>query len=55
MHDLFRYFYSGATFAITEMDGVRVIGQEASDFIQKVPGMLLHCTTSYLLVGLPFS
>lgn len=34
-----RYFYSGATFAVTELDGVRVIGQEVSDFIQKVPGM----------------
>lgn len=33
-----RYFYSGATFAVTEVDGVRVIGQEVSDFIQKVPG-----------------
>ncbi|KAF8556045.1 vacuolar assembling sorting protein VPS16 [Imleria badia] len=35
--DTLRYFYSGATFAVTELDGVRVIGQEVSDFIQKVP------------------
>lgn len=34
-----RYFYSGTTFAVTELDGVRVVGQEVSDFIQKVPGM----------------
>ena len=34
-----RYFYSGATFAVTELDGVRVIGKEVCDFIQKVPGM----------------
>ncbi|KAF8439094.1 vacuolar assembling sorting protein VPS16 [Boletus edulis BED1] len=35
--DTLRYFYSGAMFSITELDGVRVIGQEVSDFIQKVP------------------
>ena len=32
-----RYFYSGATFVVTELDGIRVIGQEVADFIQKVP------------------
>jgi hypothetical protein len=37
-----RYFYIGATFAVTEIDGVRVIGQEVCDFIQKVPGMKSH-------------
>ncbi|KAG9314973.1 vacuolar assembling sorting protein VPS16 [Chiua virens] len=35
--DTLRYFYIGAMFAVTELDGVRVIGQEVSDFIQKVP------------------
>ena len=34
----FRYFYSGSTFAITESDGVRVIGPDTCEFIQKVPG-----------------
>ncbi|KAF9219507.1 vacuolar assembling sorting protein VPS16 [Gyrodon lividus] len=35
--DTLSYFYVGATFAVTEIDGVRVIGQEVCDFIQKVP------------------
>ena len=44
-----RYFYAGPTFAITEVDGVRVIAADACDFIQKVPGdkssfqTWLHC------------
>lgn len=33
-----RYFYSGPIFAVTELDGVRVIGPDVCDFIQKVPG-----------------
>ncbi|KAF9530298.1 vacuolar assembling/sorting protein VPS16 [Crepidotus variabilis] len=39
--DILQYFYSGPTFAITELDGVRVIGQEVCDFIQKVPASTL--------------
>ncbi|KIJ59378.1 hypothetical protein HYDPIDRAFT_118596 [Hydnomerulius pinastri MD-312] len=35
--DSLRYFYFGATFAVTEIDGVRVMGQEVCDIIQKVP------------------
>ena len=34
----YRYFYSGSTFAITELDGVRIIGPDVCDFVQKVPG-----------------
>jgi hypothetical protein len=33
-----RYFYAGPTFAVTEIDGVRVIGADTCDFIRKVPG-----------------
>jgi len=33
-----RYFYSGSTIVITELDGVRIIGPDACDFVQKVPG-----------------
>lgn len=36
-----RYFYSGPTFAVTEVDGVRVLSPEVCDFIQKVPGELV--------------
>jgi len=32
-----RYFYSGATFALTEMDGVRIFSNDVCDFVQKVP------------------
>jgi hypothetical protein len=39
---LLRHVYAGATAAITEMDGVRVIGQETSNFIQKVPGTWIN-------------
>ena len=35
-----RYFYAGPTCAVTELDGVRVIGGDTCDFIQKVPGDL---------------
>ncbi|KZT04540.1 vacuolar protein sorting-associated protein 16 [Laetiporus sulphureus 93-53] len=35
--DTLQYFYSGPTFAITETDGVRVVGPDSCDFIQKVP------------------
>ncbi|THH19130.1 hypothetical protein EW146_g1994 [Bondarzewia mesenterica] len=35
--DTLQYMYFGPTFAITEIDGVRVIGPEVCDFIQKVP------------------
>lgn len=33
-----RYSYAGTTFAITEIDGVRVISSDVCDLIQKVPG-----------------
>jgi hypothetical protein len=32
-----RYYYAGPTFAVTEVDGVRVIAADACDLIQKVP------------------
>ncbi|KAI0077381.1 vacuolar assembling/sorting protein VPS16 [Panus rudis PR-1116 ss-1] len=35
--DTLQYFYTGPTFAITEVDGVRVLGPDTCDFIQKVP------------------
>ncbi|KAI0319241.1 vacuolar assembling/sorting protein VPS16 [Amylostereum chailletii] len=35
--DTLSYFYTGPTFAITEVDGVRVHGPDSCDFIQKVP------------------
>ncbi|KAI0732710.1 vacuolar protein sorting-associated protein 16 [Fomitopsis betulina] len=35
--DTLQYFYSGPTFAITEVDGIRLIGPDSCDFIQKVP------------------
>lgn len=34
-----RYHYAGSTFAVTEMDGVRVISSDVCDLVQKVPGM----------------
>jgi len=37
-----RYYYSGTTFAVTEPDGVRIIGSDTCDFIQKVPGICLY-------------
>lgn len=33
-----RYFYSGPTFAVTESDGIRLVGPDSCDFVQKVPG-----------------
>lgn len=33
-----RYFYSGPTFAVTEVDGVRILSPDVCEFIQKVPG-----------------
>ncbi|EPQ52133.1 vacuolar assembling/sorting protein VPS16 [Gloeophyllum trabeum ATCC 11539] len=35
--DTLQFFYSGPTFAVTEVDGVRVVGPDVCDFIQKVP------------------
>lgn len=35
----YSYIYYGQTFAITEMDGVRILGQDSCDLIQKVPGV----------------
>lgn len=46
---LSRYFYIGSTFAITEMDGVRLIGQEVCDLIQKVPGAL-KCSFCFIAI-----
>ena len=37
-NQVYRYYYTGATFAVTEPDGVRIIGSDTCDFIQKVPG-----------------
>ncbi|KAL6303033.1 vacuolar protein sorting-associated protein 16 [Sparassis latifolia] len=35
--DTLQYFYTGPTFVITEADGIRVIGPDSCDFLQKVP------------------
>ncbi|KAI0792484.1 vacuolar protein sorting-associated protein 16 [Abortiporus biennis] len=35
--DTLQYFYAGPTFAVTETDGIRVVGPETCEFIQKVP------------------
>ncbi|KAI0701369.1 vacuolar protein sorting-associated protein 16 [Cytidiella melzeri] len=35
--DTLQYFYPGPTFAVTESDGVRLVGPDACEFIQKVP------------------
>ncbi|KAM5537634.1 hypothetical protein V8D89_008712 [Ganoderma adspersum] len=35
--DTLQYFYPGSTFATTEPDGIRVIGPDTCDFVQKVP------------------
>ena len=37
-HPIIRFLYFGSTFAITEIDGVRIIGPDVCDLIQKVPG-----------------
>ncbi|KIM47049.1 hypothetical protein M413DRAFT_440594 [Hebeloma cylindrosporum] len=39
--DTLHYTYSGSTFAITEIDGVRVLGEDVCDLIQKVPASTL--------------
>ncbi|EIN08291.1 vacuolar assembling/sorting protein VPS16 [Punctularia strigosozonata HHB-11173 SS5] len=39
--DTLRYYYSGPTFAITEPDGVRIIGPDSCDFVEKVPSSTL--------------
>ncbi|KAF9652633.1 vacuolar assembling/sorting protein VPS16 [Thelephora ganbajun] len=39
--DTLQYFYSGSTIVVTELDGVRVIGPDVCDFIQKVPASTL--------------
>jgi hypothetical protein len=39
--DVLRYYYGGSLFAITEQDGVKIIGPDACDFIEKVPGRQL--------------
>ena len=38
-YSFYSYIYYGQTFVITEMDGVRVLGQDSCDLIQKVPGV----------------
>ncbi|KAH9899211.1 vacuolar protein sorting-associated protein 16 [Cubamyces lactineus] len=35
--DTLQYFYSGSTFTVTEPDGIRIIGPDTCDFLQKVP------------------
>ncbi|KAI0828653.1 vacuolar protein sorting-associated protein 16 [Trametes gibbosa] len=35
--DTLQYFYSGSMFAVTEPDGIRIIGPDTCDFVQKVP------------------
>ncbi|KAI0346441.1 vacuolar protein sorting-associated protein 16 [Trametopsis cervina] len=35
--DTLQYFYTGPTFAVTEPDGIRVMGPDTCEFIQKVP------------------
>ncbi|CDZ97788.1 Vacuolar assembly/sorting protein VPS16 [Phaffia rhodozyma] len=37
-----KYVYSGPVHLVTEIDGLRVISPESSDFIQKVPPPILH-------------
>ncbi|KAI6095558.1 vacuolar assembling sorting protein VPS16 [Pisolithus croceorrhizus] len=39
--DTLRYLYFGAVAAVTEVDGVRVIGRDVCDLIQKVPASTL--------------
>ncbi|KAF8800582.1 vacuolar assembling/sorting protein VPS16 [Phlegmacium glaucopus] len=39
--DTLHYFYHGQTFAITEMDSVRILGHDSCDLIQKVPASTL--------------
>lgn len=37
---LFRFFYADPIRLVTELDGTRIIGAEASEFLQIVPGAL---------------
>ncbi|KAF9445538.1 vacuolar protein sorting-associated protein 16 [Macrolepiota fuliginosa MF-IS2] len=39
--DTLQYFYTGSLFAVTETDGVRVMGPEVCDLLQKVPASTL--------------
>jgi vacuolar protein sorting-associated protein 16 len=43
-----RYFYAGPTFAVTEVDGIRVVAADTCDFIQKVPGNLSFLNSQVL-------
>ena len=53
---IFRYFYPGSMFATTEPDGIRLIGPDTCDFVQKVPGMLyLTSSRQFIALMLPFS
>ncbi|KAH9852249.1 vacuolar protein sorting-associated protein 16 [Lenzites betulinus] len=35
--DTLQYFYPGSMFTVTEPDGIRIIGPDTCDFVQKVP------------------
>ncbi|KAJ3928865.1 MAG: Vps16, N-terminal region-domain-containing protein [Lentinula lateritia] len=39
--DTLQYYYVGNTFAITETDGIRILGADVCDLIQKVPSSTL--------------
>ncbi|TDL22763.1 vacuolar protein sorting-associated protein 16 [Rickenella mellea] len=39
--DTLSFFYTGAVHAVSELDGVRVVGPDVCDFIQKVPASTL--------------
>lgn len=40
------YHYTGSTFAITEIDGVRMLSEDVCDLIQRVPGKYPHLFTT---------
>jgi len=49
------YFYSGQIFSVSEPDGIRIIGQETCDFLEKVPGLpFRYCGLSNPLSSLSF-
>ena len=50
-----RYYYAGPTFAVTEVDGVRVIAADACDFIQKVPGEATFPQSQMFCLLIPIS
>ena len=50
-----RYYYTGPTFAVTEVDGVRVIAADACDLIQKVPGNKIYTKPDALLIAVSAS